>query len=269
MYGWLLQSHKFMSNDLSLFHNRSFLFGDALFETILIFRGIAYWLPEHSARLQAGMAALGLAGNATFFLEQAVAQLPPQATGRLRVQVWRAGAGAYVSAENTALWAHAFTPLERSVAYPEQAGARCILSPDIRTLYSPISGFKTASALPYVLAARQAQAATADEAILRSHDGFLAEASACNLFWIKGGQLFTPPLQTGCVSGVMRQVMFRLWLQMTGKPVQEMLMLPEELPQQEAVFLTNAIRGIWPVAQIENIQYNTDINILTEIKFKM
>lgn len=230
--------------------NRAFLFGDGLFETLLIIKGIAALLPFHAARLAAGMQVLQLGKNSAEILQQAILRLPPQATGRLRVQVWRDGAGAYAPETSESQWTSAFTPLVRDIAYPAPKPISCCLYPDIRTQFSPLSGLKTVSALPYVMAAMHARAHGTDEALLLSVAGHFSEASACNLFWIKDNQLFTPPLSAGCVAGVMRAVVMQLWLEITGRPVQEALLFPEKAGEQDAFFLTNAIRGIQPVSRI-------------------
>ncbi|SDE28073.1 aminotransferase class IV [Niabella drilacis] len=79
----------------------------------------------------------------------------------------------------------------------------------------------------------------------------VVETSISNLFWIKDGALFTPPVTDGCVAGV-----FRSYL-LTAEPgITERSCTPETLKEADALFLTNALRGIRNVVQYDGKCYN-------------
>ncbi len=119
--------------------------------------------------------------------------------------------------------------------------------------HSPISNFKLTSALPYVLAAQCKQANGHDDCLLLNTAGRLACATSANIFWVKNGKLFTPPLSEGCVAGTMRAVLFDIAKAMKIK-VQEKKGKLADLAEAEEVFLTNAIQGIRWVKEIQGTE---------------
>ncbi|MBI3721035.1 MAG: aminotransferase class IV, partial [Fimbriimonas ginsengisoli] len=107
----------------------------------------------------------------------------------------------------------------------------------------PLAAFKTANKLPQVLARVEATAAGADEALLLNTAGRVAEGSSSNLFWIAGGQVWTPPLTEGALGGVTRAVVLELCGAL-GIPLGERGLAPAELRCAAGVFLTLSTHGI-------------------------
>ncbi|GAB4410580.1 MAG: aminodeoxychorismate lyase [Bacteroidia bacterium] len=241
----------------ALLLNRSFRFGDGLFETIRVYAGRLLFVQAHLDRLVAGMDTLGytyapdwrvrIAGELRRILH--LNQIDQH--GRVRLHVYRAGPGAYAPVEHDACYlVEAFAlksdyfqspPIQLTVY--EQAGV----------MPSVFSAFKTASALPYVMAARYAQQQGCDDALLM-HDRHPAEASSSNLFYVHQRQLYTPSLDTGCLAGIMRAQV----IQLAGRlqiPVHEKKFRLRDLRQADEVFLTNTVRGIQPVSTLQATTY--------------
>jgi branched-chain amino acid aminotransferase/4-amino-4-deoxychorismate lyase len=87
----------------------------------------------------------------------------------------------------------------------------------------------------------------ADEAVMCNTDGHLACAAAANLFWIKGGVIFTPDLACGALAGLMRAQVLAA-ADALGQAVQVVKMGPEALDRAQAIFLTNSLNGLWSVS---------------------
>jgi branched-subunit amino acid aminotransferase/4-amino-4-deoxychorismate lyase len=96
------------------------------------------------------------------------------------------------------------------------------------------------------LALLDARDHSCDEALMLSSDGLLCETASANLFWVFGDALFTPALSTGCLAGTTRAAILRL------SPVtcHEVSTELATIHFAEAVFISNARLGIWPIAAI-------------------
>jgi branched-chain amino acid aminotransferase len=74
-----------------------------------------------------------------------------------------------------------------------------------------------------------------------------------NIFWLKDGQLYTPPLSEGCVAGVMRRYIIE------RIPVTESMLDTDTLYVADEVFLTNTIRRIKWVSVIADKTYSNTL----------
>ncbi len=222
--------------------NRAFQYGDGLFETIIFRGGAARYLDSHYGRLTAGMAVLDLAVPGGFtpeYLQEAIDGLvhanAPGGPARVKVQVWRRPGGLYTPESREAEFLVAAAPL------PPPAPAQrhhVRFWEEMRLHASPLSRFKTCSALPYVLAGLARRRLGADEVILLDGAGHVAECVASNLFWLRNGTLYTPSLATGCVGGIMREQILA-GAGRYGLRVEEGLYPPAELLGAEVVFCCN------------------------------
>lgn len=167
--------------------------------------------------------------------------------GRIRLHVWRDGGGAYGPVSDNISWLleYAILPVEY-FEYPEPVTLSDFHGLSVQD--SAISRIKTASALPYVLAARQARDAGTDDVVIFSEDGSVAETSASNLFILNKQTITTPPLTSGCLEGTMRNLVIEI-CQSLSLTVEEAPVSTKSLKKAEAVFLTNSIRGIRAVSE--------------------
>jgi branched-subunit amino acid aminotransferase/4-amino-4-deoxychorismate lyase len=120
---------------------------------------------------------------------------------------------------------------------------------------APLARFKTANRLLSVLARREAEEASADEALLLNTNEEVAEAAASNVFWIEAGTVCTPPLACGVLAGVMRALVMEC-CQENGWPAEERRAGLAALQNAEGVFLTNSVQGIVPVAALDGKPVN-------------
>ncbi|MBD0254146.1 MAG: aminotransferase class IV [Cytophagales bacterium] len=226
----------------NFWQNRAFQYGDGLFETIIFRGGAARYLAGHYGRLTAGMAVLDLAvpdGFTRHYLQEAIDGLvganAPGGPARVKVQVWRRPGGLYTPESREAEFLVTVVPLPQP-APTQRHHVR--FWEEMRLHASPLSRFKTCSALPYVLAGLARRRLGADEVILLDGSGHVAECAASNLFWLRGGTLYTPSLASGCVAGIMRgQILAQA--SRYGLRVAEGLYPPAELLGAEVVFCCN------------------------------
>jgi D-alanine transaminase len=184
--------------------DRGFLFGDAIYEVVRFFRGRAFHMEEHVARMQEGLETLRIQADAAFFPEVARELLSrnglDDADAIVYAQVSR-GAAPRTHAfppDGTRPTVFAFT--RASDPPPPPAGGRAILVPDERWGRCDI---KTVMLLPNVLAAQRARESGALDAIL-IRDGIAIEGTRSNLFAVIGGVVRTAPNGPRILPGVTR-----------------------------------------------------------------
>jgi branched-chain amino acid aminotransferase len=114
---------------------------------------------------------------------------------------------------------------------------------------SPLAGVKTISWLPNVWAVAEAQKEGFDEVVLLNERGEVAECTAANIFAVKNGKVFTPPLSSGCLEGVTRGILFEIAPE-AGFSLVEQTLRPEDLYSADEVFITSTNRSLIGVGEI-------------------
>lgn len=102
-----------------------------------------------------------------------------------------------------------------------------------------------------VMAKREAQLAGYDEAILLDTQGYVAEGSGENIFIVRGGELFTPPLSASILPGITRDTIMVLAREM-GLSVREERFTRDQLWLADEVFLTGTAAEVTPVREVDD-----------------
>jgi branched-subunit amino acid aminotransferase/4-amino-4-deoxychorismate lyase len=100
-------------------------------------------------------------------------------------------------------------------------------------------------------AAREAVVAEADDALLLTHEGWVAEGTVWNVGWWDGDALRTPPLVLGILPGIGRARVLEL------APGEEARDARPGL-DGKSVFLVNAVRGVVPIASLDGARVPAD-----------
>ena len=114
---------------------------------------------------------------------------------------------------------------------------------------SPLAGVKSISWLPNVWAVGEAQKEGFDEVVLLNERGEIAECTAANIFAVKNGKVYTPPLNSGCLEGVTRGILFEIAPE-AGVAVVEHALRPEDLYSAGEVFISSTNRNLLGVGEI-------------------
>jgi len=235
--------------------DRGFLYGDALFETLLVTGGRPFLWPEHLRRLQQGVDALKLSlpfshDELLAFAAQLI-QRNQMPEAMLRLTLSRGVTPRGYSPRHAANPAVVMTLHPTPVLDPARPPRWRLITSSLRLpANDPLARFKTANKLRHVLARAQADNAGADDALLLNTDGHLAEAASANLFWVKNKVVRTPPLSAGPLPGVTRRLVLDL-CQKLNIPARETLARPGALRQADGVFLTLASLGIVEVLSLD------------------
>ncbi|MEM6261187.1 MAG: aminotransferase class IV, partial [Bacteroidota bacterium] len=237
--------------------NRSFKYGDGLFESGRIYQGDWLFEDQHYHRLLNGMEALSFEFDQTDFrfqlqtwVRKAIESFPAQSHLRIRVQVFRSGAGAYQPAASGPVCVVEVRPLKGKEVYEALDPVSLVDYTEVLLQHSPLSGYKTSNALPYVLAARHAQLSGADHSVMYCDD-YVSEADSANLFVVRKKQVATPLLEFACLDGVMRKQVIRM-CETLKLSCQEKPLTAADLRAADEIFLTNSVKGIIPVRKYED-----------------
>jgi branched-chain amino acid aminotransferase len=114
---------------------------------------------------------------------------------------------------------------------------------------SPLAGVKSISWLPNVWAVAEAQKEGWDEVVLLNERGEIAECTAANIFAVKNGKVYTPPLSSGCLEGVTRGILFEIAPE-AGVAVIEQTLRPDDLYAADEVFISSTNRSLLSVAEV-------------------
>ena len=236
--------------------DRSFLYGDGLFETMRVVRGRPFRWAEHMERLERGAAFAGIRVPFTTtsllkFAEELIArnQMPE---ALLRLTLSRGiGARGYspkgAERPTVVMTLHEFTPLD-----PQKPLAWRLITSSFRLpAQEALAQFKTCNKLPQILARAEADAAGADEALLLNTDGQVVEATSSNLFWVEGEAVCTPSLASGILAGVTRTVVFEICEQLRIVS-REASVAPEQLRLAQGIFLSLSSVGVAEALRLDS-----------------
>jgi branched-chain amino acid aminotransferase len=228
-------------------NDRGLLLGDGAFETIAVRGGRPVWLEEHLARLLRTLSFLAIPA-ARVRIESGVNAVLGPPDGILRITVTRGPAGRGLAAEGNS--PSIIVTLAPSAERLEFAPARLVTAGVRRNEHSPASRHKTLSYVDNILAAREAAAAGADDALMLNTRGRVACASICNVFLLAGGRLATPPESEGVLPGIARRKLLAA-AQGLGVAVEERPIAQGEIGPGTALLITNSLRLIRPVTALD------------------
>jgi branched-chain amino acid aminotransferase len=93
--------------------------------------------------------------------------------------------------------------------------------------------------------------AGAGEGLMLNEQGYVAECTGDNVFVIKHGELFTPPISAGGLKGITRAVVFDIAAQL-GVKITEPNLTRYDLYTADECFLTGTAAEIIPVVKLDN-----------------
>jgi 4-amino-4-deoxychorismate lyase len=237
--------------------DRAVQFGDGCFTTAAVKNGKVVLLDAHLQRLKDSCERLLM--NAPD-LQQLAAEMCQAASGHAQavlkvILTPGAGGRGYSRAGcNSPTRIISLSPWPQHYNTLQQQGAVLMTSP-VRLARSPLlAGIKHLNRLEQVLIRHHLDQTGADEALVLDTQGTVVECCAANLFWRKGGNVFTPHLENAGVDGIMRRY---LMAQMGafGQTCQLIDGSREEVLNADEVVICNALMPVLPVRQIDDVSF--------------
>jgi branched-chain amino acid aminotransferase len=220
------------------------LTGDGVFETLRVYGGHPFAARRHLERLTLSATAMGLPCPQAAVLRLAMAEVVAAnqlESARLRITVTggpsplgggRGDAGPTVIVAGGPLTTWPSTTAVVTVPWPRNERAA-------------LAGVKTISYGENVVALAYAHERGAGEAIFGNLVGNLCEGTGTNVFVAVGSRMITPPLSSGCLAGVTRDLLLELL------DVEEQDMPLAALASAREAFLSSSTREVQPISAVD------------------
>jgi branched-chain amino acid aminotransferase len=233
------------------------LYGDGVFEGIRAYRGRVFKLPEHIDRLfcsaKAILLQVPLSRRQMMDAVLETCRRNKIRDGYIRLLVTR-GVGTLGLNPNRCKSPSVVIIADKIQLYPPELyerGMEIVTVPTTRSLHSALNpAIKSLNYLNNILAKLEANIAGVEEAIMLNAQGYVAECTGDNVFIIRNGQMFTPPLSAGALYGITRGVVLELG-RASGMTVSEPDLTRYDLFNADECFLTGTGAEIIPVVRID------------------
>lgn len=237
--------------------NRSFRYGDGLFETMKLQDGRIELFESHWERLCIGLDMLKMKSRITKddMLKGAIqlAELNRcTSLAKVRLMVFR-------DKPDTSCFLLEAEPLPPAVNAFNEEGLHIGVFADAKKSCDALANMKTANFLPYTLAAIAAADGNLHDCIVLNAFNRICDTSRANIFTIRDNEFYTPALSEGCVAGVMRRHLIDT-LKKQGFVVHQAQMLEDDILAADEVFLTNAVFGIRWVSRYKHRSYKNGVS---------
>ncbi len=224
-------------------NNRSFLYGDGLFERLRVFNGKVFNHDNHKNRLSYSLEQLELNLEITIdqlfhSVEELVKENKIELSSSVRITIYRNEGGLYTPFTNSASYI-----IESSIV-PQDSfvlsdGLKLGVYDKYKKSLSAISNIKSSSALLYVLASNNKRELNINELLLLNDFDRPIEGTNSNIFIVKGDKLVTPPLSEGPLAGCMRALLIE-HLEAVERPLEI-----KDLENADEIILTNCNGVRW------------------------
>lgn len=224
--------------------DHGFTVADGVFETLKVENGVAYAVSRHLRRLVASAETLRLPQIPLKDIRSGIEQVlaagaPPLA--RMRVTV-TAGAGPLGSDRGDVPPTIVIALAEVS---PWPSTTTATLVPWVRNERSPVVGAKTTSYADNVVALDWAHQRGFSEGLFLNTRDQVCEGTGTNLFLVRNAQIVTPPLTSGCLAGITRDLV----IEWAGAA--ERTLSWADVLEADEVFLTSSTREVHPVVRLD------------------
>ncbi|MCX5709446.1 MAG: aminotransferase class IV [Candidatus Omnitrophica bacterium] len=220
-----------------------------VFESMRSLNGKIVRLNAHLERLKIGCAALKirLPVSVDKLKKEIKAEAGNSALGDkyIRLSVWLEG-----GISGYAVLIKKYTPYSLS---KYRKGFRAQTTPWRQDENSYLARVKVIERSLYERSYSKAKAGGFDEAIILNSRGYVAEGSRSNIFMVKGGELFTPAVECGCLDGITKRAVIDMATK-EGIETFEAKLTLKDLENGDEAFLTNSLMGVMPLVSINNIK---------------
>ena len=234
------------------------LYGDGVFEGIRFYNGRVFRLSEHVERLFASSKAIML--ELPWSREEVEAhtleaiRANKLRDGYVRLLVTR-GVGSLGLSPDSCKRPSMIIIAADIQLYPEEdyeAGLKVITCATRRPTHSSLSPqVKSLNYLNNVMAKVEAMRAGAREGLMLNEQGYVAECTGDNVFIVKKGVVFTPPVSDGGLDGITRGVIFELATEM-GVTLEEKTLTRFDIMTADECFLTGTAAEVIPAVELDH-----------------
>ena len=227
--------------------DRGLIVGDGVFETLKVVDGTPFALTRHLRRLADSASALAITLPSETGIRAAIAATIAAnrsdigAIGRLRITVTH---GLGIPGDPYAGDDRPLLLVTVVAQHPWPPSSVVVVSSYTRNEHSALAGVKSTSYAENAIALRAARQQGADEALLLNTAGDVCEGTGSNIVVALHGRLVTPPLASGCLAGITRELAIK-WCDVVARPIPA-----AELAHVTEAFLTSSTRDLHPISRL-------------------
>lgn len=235
------------------------LYGDGVFEGIRIYNGKIFKEAEHVKRFFESAKAVRLElpmspDQVSEAMRQTMAANGIDGDGYIRLVATRGVGSLGISVKHTAC-PLVFVIADKIALYPREVyerGLHCVVSSIARNHPNSTSPrVKSLNYLNNVMAKLEALDAGADEAIMLTTEGRVAECTGDNIFLVINGLVVTPPTCEGILDGITRNLVMELATK-RGLTVVEKSLVRHDLYIADECFATGTAAEVVPITMIDH-----------------
>ena len=242
---------------ISIF-DHGLLYGDGVFEGIRSYGRLVFKLKEHIARLYRSARAIRLkiAISEKEMIQAVIKTLRKNnlEDAYIRLVVTRGPGDLGLDPRKCKSGGVIFIITDKISLYPKkfyERGLKIVTAKTRRNLPQALdSRIKSLNYLNNILAKIDATDAGVEEAIMLTHDGFVAECTGDNIFIIDDNALITSPVEIGSLNGITRSAVIKI-AKTKGIRFKESMLRPKNLYEADECFLTGTAAEIVPVVKID------------------
>ncbi len=247
-------------------NNRSFRYGDGLFESMRCENGKILFWEDHYFRAMGSMCMLRMdipsKLNMDYLhdlvLDTVKANGLSESSCRIRINFWRKDGGLYTPTNRSVNFLVECEALD-SVAFDiKQDGLSADIYFDHKKAKSDLSTIKSNNGILYVLASIFAEESDLDQVFIQNTDQHVIESQNSNLFVIKDNVIITPDVKEGCLDGIMRKQILKiaevLKIEVKNDPIRNY-----ELSSADEIWVSNAVSGLQFVSKYKNKEYKASM----------
>ncbi|MBR9845743.1 MAG: aminotransferase class IV [Algicola sp.] len=260
--------------------NRGYKYGDAVFETIKAVHGKLLFWEDHYFRLMASMRIMRMEIPMHFTMEFLEAEILKtieassllKSSARVRLNVDRGDGGKYLPKGkdisyniSVEVLTSDFYSVSKKETYTVDLYKDFFIAPGL------LATLKTNNKAINVLGSIYAEENGWDNCLLLNTNKNVVEALNGNLFLVSGETIKTPPLEDGCLKGIMRKQLIEVIVNSGDYVIEEASISPFELQKADELFISNVITGIQPILKYRKKDFATTISedIIRRLNIKL
>ncbi|MBU8934222.1 MAG: aminotransferase class IV [candidate division Zixibacteria bacterium] len=234
---------------ISVFDN-SLLYAEGLFETFLAIDDRVVFGNEHLRRLRRGAKVIGLeipvsSSRLASWMTRTLRRHPDRIK-KLRLTMTSGEAARWIGKQGR--------PQVILSASPHQLPTTpysLFVSPYRVDQDSIFRRIKTISYAIHAAALKQAHTRRCDDALLVNTNGHVAEVTSANIFWVRRGRVYTPPIAAGCLEGITRMVVIKESRKL-GLDVTEKNITLDNMLKADEIFISSSLKLVVSVSRIRD-----------------
>ncbi len=235
--------------------NRSFRYGDGLFETMKIVNGDILLAGLHFTRFFSSLQLLSFDVPALFTpayfttqIQNLLIKNKQTSLARVRLMVYRGNGGLYDPENHYPNFVIQSWPLSETINELNSNGLDIDIYTEARKVCDSFSMIKSNNYLPYAMAALWAKRNKLNDCLLLNPYNNICDSTIANVFIVQNNLIKTPAITEGCVNGVARSYLLNC-CKKDNIAISETTISVHDIMDASEVFLTNAISGIRWVKQ--------------------